>query len=57
MVDTASEQHRAECELRWLAQQPLHARRDFLALVEKRRGIAAAEALKAGLTKIWRGKR
>ena len=42
-----SEAHRHACEVRWLAARPTDAARtEYLALVEKRRGPAAANRLR-----------
>ena len=35
------EQHRKECEARWVLKQPFEKRKPYLALVGKRRGEAA----------------
>lgn len=42
-----SEAHRHACEVRWLADRPTDAARtEYLALVEQRRGPAAANRLR-----------
>lgn len=45
---------RAECEARWVLAQPLEKRRQYLTDVEKRRGKAATEKLKADIERLWR---
>lgn len=40
-----SEEHRAACEIRWLARKPDWERIDYCKLVEKHRGREAAKAL------------
>ena len=46
MIDTYSEQHRLECEARHMLTLPLIQRRKELDLIEKQRGVGAAEYLK-----------
>ena len=46
MIDTYSEQHRLECEARHMLTLPLTQRRKELDLIEKQRGVGAAEYLK-----------
>ena len=51
-----SEQHRHECEVRWVANMPLQKRREFLADVQEKRGLEARLKLQEGLTKLWKTK-
>lgn len=48
-----SEQHRHECEVRWVANMPLQRRREYLADVEAKRGINARFKLQQGLSELW----
>lgn len=50
------EQHRHECEVRWVASLPLRQRREFLAKVEELRGLEARLKLQEGLTQLWKTK-
>ncbi|WP_441227992.1 DUF7696 family protein [Tardiphaga sp. 20_F10_N6_6] len=55
LVDCASEEHRHECEARAiLAMQGLKTRRDFLALVEKKRGEPERLRLEKTMMALWR---
>lgn len=46
--------YRLECEAREVIAKPtLEARREYLAGVEKKRGVADAEELKAAITAEW----
>lgn len=54
MTDTSSEEHRAACEARYLARRPAHEITEFLELVEKRRGKAAAEKLRQQTREEWK---
>jgi hypothetical protein len=56
-VNTYSEQHRHECEVRWLATLPLQSRRDYLQLVEVKRNKKAREQLEQGLITLWNNRR
>ena len=51
---TWNEAFRAACEARWVLAQPLAARRQYLADVEKRRGKTATDRLKADIERLWR---
>jgi hypothetical protein len=44
-MDTNSEEHRAACEIRWLANQSEKEQIDYCKLVEKHRGREAAKEL------------
>ena len=56
-VDIASEAWRHECEARMVAARPtLDERREYLAAVERRRGRAAADALRATIKALWSGR-
>ena len=50
------EQHRHLCEVRWVATLPLQKRREFLALVQEKRGLDARLKLQQGLTELWKTK-
>lgn len=53
-VDSASEDWRHECEARSIAERPsLAERRMYLGEVEKSRGKAEADRLRATMTKLW----
>ena len=56
MIDTYSEQWRHECEVRWLASQPLELRRKVLGLIEDARGKEARKILEAELIELWKNK-
>lgn len=51
-----SEEYRHECEVRWVANLHLQKRREFLALVQERRGLDARLKLQEGLTQLWKTK-
>lgn len=51
--DTYHEEHRHDCEVRWLAKMPLQQRREYLQLVEIKRNKEARTKLEQGLVKIW----
>jgi hypothetical protein len=49
------EQHRRECEARWVLSLPtLQERREYLSRIEKRRGKDAADYLKTEVENQWR---
>lgn len=48
-----SEQHRRECEARWVLKLPLTKRREYLESLEKPRGKAGREYLEAEIKKQW----
>lgn len=53
-VDSASEAWRHECEARMVAERPtLEQRREYLDAVERRRGKAAADELRATMKALW----
>ena len=47
------EEHRHQCELRWLASLVLPERRKYLELAEKMRGSKARKRLEEGLIELW----
>lgn len=51
-----SEEYRHECEVRAVANMPLQKRREFLALVQEKRGLDARLKLQEGLTQLWKTK-
>lgn len=51
-----SEEHRHECEVKAVANMPLQKRREFLALVQDKRGLDARLKLQEGLIKLWNTK-
>lgn len=54
-VDSSSEDWRAECEARTVLRMPgKPARRAYLAAVEKRRGVEAADRLAGLIQAVWR---
>ena len=55
--ETYSEQHRHECELRFIASMDLSGRRKYLALVLDKRGVVALNQLKIGLEELWKNKK
>jgi hypothetical protein len=57
MVIKNVEQHRHECEVKWLATFPLQSRRDYLQLVEVKRNKQAREQLEQGLITLWNNRR
>ena len=56
LTDTYSEQYRHECELRWLASQPLATRRKVLGLIGDARGREAQQRLQDELVELWKNK-
>ena len=56
LTDTYSEQYRHECEVRWLASQPLEIRRKVLGLIGDARGREAQQRLQDELVEIWKNK-
>lgn len=56
LTDTYSEQYRHECEVRWLASQPLQVRRKVLGLIGDARGHEAQQRLQDELVEIWKSK-
>ena len=57
LTDTYSEQYRHECEVRWLASQPLEIRRKVLGLIGDARGREAQQRLQDELTTLWKNKK
>lgn len=56
-VDSASEAWRHETEARMVVDRPtLVERRAYLSEVERRRGKAAADALRVTMDKIWKAR-
>ncbi len=55
-IDTNSEEWRHKCEVRAVANMPLQKRREFLALVQEKRGLDARLRLQEGLTELWNTK-
>lgn len=55
--DTYSEEHRFNCELRYVASMNLSGRRKYLGLVLEKRGIKSLNKLKEGLTELWKNKK
>jgi hypothetical protein len=57
-VDSGSEEHRHECVARMVAARPtLAERREYLEVVERRRGVAAADRLRATMKQLWEARR
>lgn len=56
MIDTYSEEWRHECEVRWIANQPLEVRRKVLGLIEDARGKQARKKIEAELIAKWKNK-
>ena len=57
LTDTYSEQYRHECEVRWLASQPLEIRRKVLGLIGDARGRETQQRLQDELTILWKNKK
>lgn len=57
-VDSASEEWRHEAEARMVAARPtLDQRREYLDAVERRRGKASADALRATMSLLWQARK
>ena len=56
LTNTHSEQYRHECEVRWLASQPLETRRKVLGLIGGARGVDVQKRIEAELTILWKNK-
>ena len=56
LTDTYSEEYRHQCEVKWLSRLSLQDRRLFLADVQEKRGLTAANNLKGSLTELWEKK-
>jgi hypothetical protein len=54
--DTYSEKYRHECEIRWIASQPLEIRRKVLGLIGDARGVDVQKRIEAELTILWKNK-
>lgn len=53
-VDSSSEDWRHECEARYVSAMPKRQQRlDYVAAIERRRGTAEAERLRATARVIW----
>lgn len=50
-------QHRFECEVRFIAKMPLQERRKYLTLVGEKRGLASRKELEAALLQMWKEKK
>ncbi len=57
LTDTHSEQYRHECEVRWIASQPLETRRKVLGLIGDARGVEVQKRIEAELTILWKNKK
>jgi hypothetical protein len=55
-LDTYSEEHRHNCEVRWLASQPLETRRKVLGLIGGARGVEVQKRIEAELIQLWKNK-
>lgn len=55
-MDKYSEEWRHECEVRWIANQPLEIRRKVLGLIGDARGHEAQKQIEADLINIWKNK-
>ena len=49
----SDEQHRHQCEIRWIASLVLPERRKYLDVVEQKRGLKARKRLEEGLKELW----
>lgn len=57
-IDSASEDWRHECEARGILRLPtVNERRQWLESIEKRRGKAAADRLRATMQALWKPRR
>lgn len=56
-VDSACEEWRLECEARELLRRNTRERREYLDVVERKRGAAACDALKGVFMKLWEAKK
>lgn len=50
-------QHRFECEVRFIAKMPLQERRKYLTLVGEKRGLDSRKELEAALLQMWKEKK
>jgi hypothetical protein len=57
LTNTHSEEYRHECEVRWIASQPLETRRKVLGLIGDARGLKAQKRLQDELTILWKNKK
>lgn len=53
-MDLSSESWRAECEARWVMQQPKEARQAFYSAVREKRGAAAMDRLIEDVRRLWK---
>lgn len=53
-MDTNSEAWRAQCEARWVMRLPKAEREDYYRLVAQHRGVAAKDALRETVNRLWR---
>lgn len=53
MTDTYSEQHRRECEARWVLSLPKDARKGYIERVREKRGAKAAAELADEVRRQW----
>jgi hypothetical protein len=56
LTDTYSEQYRHECEIRYIASQPLETRRKLLALIGNARGYEVQRRIEVELIELWKNK-
>lgn len=49
-----SEEYRFKCELKYISKLTLQERRNYLSLVESKRGLKELNRLKEGLTELWK---
>ena len=54
--ETYSEEYRFKCELKYISKLTLQERRNYLGLVESKRGLKELNRLKEGLTELWKKK-
>lgn len=56
LTNTHSEEYRHECEVRWIASQPLETRRKVLGLIGDARGVEVQKRIEAELIELWKNK-
>jgi hypothetical protein len=56
LTNTHSEEYRHECEVRWIASQPLETRRKVLGLIGDARGVEVQKRIEAELIQLWKNK-
>jgi hypothetical protein len=54
--DTYSEEHRHECEVKWLVSLDLVTRRKVLGLIGDARGIETQKRIQMELIELWKSK-